>query len=308
MEEIKNFDAFYETKLQSYLDDLREQNRIADYWGIAALLAGLSIIPVLVFGLSDSSGSFGGWLIFIMVVLLITSVYQYTSVNDAYETNFKEKIVRQIIEFLHPGLIYKPDICISSVNYKRSGLFRAYYDDYDGDDLIEGIYKNVSFKCSELSVTKRSNFTIFKGLFFLAHINPRFTGGTYIWFKGFEQLPASIADERYRLMPMPYVKKVDCRNGDFEKCYSVYTTDVYEASELVSPAMMSLIMSFMRQINRGIEISFVAGLCYVAIPFAENLFEPQSGDPADKTEIRNYFFTVLLILSVINQLKLEELQ
>ena len=311
MEEIKNFDTFYELKLKPYLDELQSQNKKADHWGTAGVVFGLLLILSLA---TDFTGNARAFIITLSVVLILVSIYNYTKVNDAYEDNFKEHIIRQIVEFIQPGLAYKPNVFINSTNYRNSSLFREYYDDFDGDDLIEGTYKKVTFKCSEINVLRRSGSVsvpdnrIFRGLFFAAPINYTYKGGTYIWYKEFEQLPASIADERYRLMPMPEVVRVDCRNGEFEKYYSVYGTNVYEASSIVNGEMMKNITAFMKQINRALTLSFVAGTCYVAIPFTEDLFEPQSGDPADKEEIKKYFFAVLLILSIINQLQLERLQ
>jgi hypothetical protein len=312
MDQIKSFDEFYDIKLKAYLEELQAQNKKAEWWGIGMVAAALLIIPALVFGLSDISGSSGKWIIIWAIATLVLCVYNYTKTNDNYESNFKELIVKQVIDFIHPGLIYKPDICISSVNYKQSGLFRSYYDDYDGDDLVEGTYKNVSFKCSELNVRKmisRYYETVFKGLFFEAPLTGgKFSSGTYVWLRNNKQLPASIADERYRLMPMPDVVSVNCSNGDFEKYYAVYSTDADEASAIIDAQMMQCIMDFKRQINRDIVLSFVAGICYVAIPFNENLLEPQSDDPADKEAIQQCFFTILLMLSIINKLQLNRFQ
>ena len=48
------------------------------------------------------------------------------------------------------------------------------------------------------------------------------------------------------------------------------------------------------------------GKCHVAIPIKDDLFEPTSF-PDDKEVIKEYFFFVLLILSIINQLNLRKL-
>jgi hypothetical protein len=94
---------------------------------------------------------------------------------------------------------------------------------------------------------------------------------------------------------MPKVMKADCRNGEFEKYYSVYTTDRSEAAEIVTNEFMGNLLNFKKQIDRDISVSFVAGVCYVAIPFKENLFEPDADNLADREAIKKYFFTVLLI-------------
>ncbi len=312
MEDIKSFDDFYDEKLSPYLESLGGKGESTRIWEVISIISGIAIVPVFAYGLSGSSGVLGGFLVLIDIVVTVVSVYQYTKAKENYESDYKEKIIQQIIKFINPGLEYKPDICIHHTDYINSSLCRGWYDDYDGDDWIGGNYKGVNFKCSELNVTRRgggrnSEYTIYKGLFFVAPLNVAFSGGTYVWIKGNEQLAVSIAEERYRMFAMPEVVRVDCRNGEFEKDYVVYTTDVYEASSLIDEQMMKAITKFKKQIKRDITLSFVAGVCYVSIPFNENLFEPDRSDPGNKEEIKKCFFTVLLILSIINQLQLDKM-
>jgi hypothetical protein len=308
MEQIKSFDEFYEVKLKPYLTDLQRQNKSAGYWGIAMFISVLLLVPGLVLGTTI----LGGWTITSALLLVVACVYNYTKINDAYENNFKKQVISQIIDFINPALLYKPNEHIHSSLYKHSSLFRKNYEYYEGDGLIEGSYKNVAFKCSELDVSNSGGGPdhrfIFKGLFFAAPINRKFNGGTYIWSRGVEQLPVSIADERYRLMPMPHIVKINFTNGIFEKHYSVFGTDVYEASEILTEEMMACIMDFKAQTGRNFVLSFVSGMCYVAIPFDESLLEPRSKKPGDKEGIKKYFFTILLILSIINKLQLNKLQ
>ncbi len=304
MEGIKNFDSFYELNLKPYIDELQQQNKKADRWGIGIIVFAFALIPVIIYGISGSSGNFGKFLIVLIVVLVVISARNYATISKAFETNFKEQVVRQIIDFIQPGLVYKPDVYMSSSYFRNSGLFSNRYNVYDGDDLIEGIYKNVSFKCSELNVyERRSRGTItgvFHGLFFAAPVNKKFSSGTYIYKKDDEQyLPA---------FGIPGIVRLDCRNGEFENYHSVFTTNVKEASTIMSQEMMQRMTGFMSQIRRNVTMSVVAGMCYVAIPFSQDLFEPPGPYESNKEEIKEYFFTVLLILSIINQLKLEKLQ
>lgn len=146
MNEIKDFDEFYDIKLKPYLGNLRKQSRRRLDWGTVLVVISIIFIPVIVFGLSPASGDYSIWILISISVMLILSIYQYTSAADGYENDFKEHIIRQIIEFIHPGLLYKHDVYINSKYYKNSSLFRAYYKDYYGEDLIEGTYKNVFLK------------------------------------------------------------------------------------------------------------------------------------------------------------------
>jgi hypothetical protein len=304
MERTKNFDSFYELNLKPYIDELQQQNKKADRWGIGIIVFAFALIPVIIYGISGSSGNFGKFLIVLMVVLVLISAHNYAKISNAFETNFKEQVIKQIIDFIQPGLVYKPDVYMSSAYFRNSGLFINRYTVYDGDDLIEGVYKNVSFKCSELNVyERRSRGTVtevFHGLFFAAPVSKKFGNGTYIYKKDAEQhLPA---------FGMPGIVRLDCRNGEFENYHSVFTTNVKEASVIMNQEMMQSITGFMSQIRRNVTMSVVAGMCYVAIPFSQDLFEPPGPYESNKEEIKEYFFTVLLILSIINQLKLGRLK
>lgn len=304
MDRIQNFDSFYDIKLKPYIDELQQQNKKADRWGIGIIFFAFALIPVFIYGITDASGNLGKILIVVMVALVVISARNYAMISNSFETNFKEQVIKQIIDFIQPGLVYKPDVYMSSAYFRNSGLFINRYNVYDGDDMIEGVYKNISFKCSELNVYERSTrgsvTQIFHGLFFAAPVSNRFSGGTYIYKKDEEQyLPA---------FSMPGIVRLDCRNGEFENYHSVFTTNAKEASVIMSPEMMKSLTGFMSQIRRNITVSVVAGMCYAAIPFSQDLFEPPGPYDHDKEEIKEYFFTVLLILSIINQLKLEKLQ
>lgn len=303
MERIKSFDEFYDLKLKDEIERLQRENKKADKWGIMIFISAFALIPVVVYGLKESSGNAGKFIIGLMVILVVVSARNYARVSTGFETNFKEQIVKTIIDFIQPGLAYKPEVYMSSGYFRNSGLFNTQYNVYDGDDLVEGTYKNVFFKCSELEValrkTRGASRHIFHGLFFAATVNRKFSAGTYVF---------SNAEDDYPAKRLPAVVKLDCRNGEFEKYYRVYTTNVSQGSLIVDAAMMANLTAFMKQIRRKVDMSVVGGMCYVAIPFTQDLFEPPSPYEFNKEEIKEYFYTVLLMLSIINQLQLEKLQ
>jgi len=234
----------------------------------------------------------------------------YAKNKDLYTNDFKEKIIQAIIDSLNLGLAYKPDKSISSKEYKSSGLFRHKYNYYDGEDFLKGNYSNVSFHCSELHTQYdglwNNQITIFKGLFFAAAVNPVYKG-TYIWNSDDEQIPKSLSDEEYRLLHLPKVKYIRSGNPYFEKHFSVYSSNPSEAAMILNGGMIENILHFRKQIKRNFRLSFVAGRCYVAIPFEEDLLEPSVSDPGNKENIKEYFYNILLILSIINQLNLKRL-
>lgn len=308
MRSKQDFDGFYSGTLAPLISGLKEQRSTATAWGITALAS--AVLTVVCFIADHNDYLPGGTSIAIFfILLLIVAIYMYTRKKDDYTERFKETVIKEIMNYLHPGLVYKPMEFIPSKEYRSSGLYRRRYDNIDGDDLVEGVYKNVSFRCSELETQYYGGavngryITIFKGLFFSAKVNSGFTGGTYIWTRGYSQLGDSIADERYRMYRMPPVHLVRTANEEFNKHFIVYSSYPSQAYELLTPAMLNNIVKFRTQLNRELTLSVVAGRCYVAIPINEDLLEPD-GNLEDKETIKEYFFTILLILSIINQLEL----
>jgi len=306
MDKAKDFEDFYTNRLQPFISELKLKSDEAAKWRMAAIA--FTILAIFCFILQQSS------LAVFFIILIIISIYYYFKKNEAFIDNYKATIINEIINFINPGLVYKPNNYISSKEYKASGHYRYIYGIYDGDDYIEGSYKNIKFHSSEIeTLFERRNVpmqyekgrTIFKGLFFVATIN-KFQGGTYIWTKGEEQLPTSIMDEHYRFFQLPRIYKIQVADAEFSKYFSVYSTYPTEAEILLDQEMIQRMVSFKKQIGKEVRYSVVAGKFYVSIPIEEELLEPAINTLDDREKIKKYFYTVLLMLSIINQLRLNK--
>jgi hypothetical protein len=237
-------------------------------------------------------------------------VYFSAKYSDRYIDDFKEKIIGQIITYIYPSAVYKPMGFISKKEYKASGLYRRRFSHFDGDDYWECVYNGIAFHCSEIKTWYEDaggTDHIFKGLFFIGRINNSLGGGTYVWTKGHAQLPVSIADQHYRMYPIPHVQKMRIEHEKFNRHYSVYTTNIYEASLILSYSMLDHMVLIKEKLAKDIVFSFVAGKCYIAVPFDENLLEPSSKGVRDKEEIKKYFYSILLVFNIINKLELNKL-
>jgi len=309
MDRIEDFEKFYALKIQPYLDELGNEESSMYNWKTFTILTGVgSFVSFFLFYLKILPS--GPILAGCMLLMCITGVYFSAKYGDKYIDDFKEKIIGQIITYIHPQAVYKPMGFVSKKEYKISGLYRRRFSHFDGDDYWQSVYNGVAFHCSEIkamySDPTGSNI-IFKGLFFVAKINNSFAGATYVWTRGNAQLPASVADEHYRMYPLPRVQRVNTGHETFNRHYSVYTSNAAEASLILSYNMMDHMLVIKEKLAKDIVFSFVAGKCYIAIPFEENLLEPSKKGVKDKEEIKNYFYSILLVFNIINKLELYRL-
>lgn len=309
MEPVNDFESFYAIKIQPSLDELDNERSSAYNWKKFTLFTGAGAFGCFFLNFLKVFPS-GIILAGAMLLMCIVGVYFWTKYSDRYIDDFKEKIIGQIITYIYPSAVYKPMGFISKKEYKASSLYRRRFTHFDGDDYWQSVYNGVAFHCSEVTswyedMAGRQN--IFKGLFFIAGINNSFSGGTYIWVKGKAQLPSSMADEEYRMFPMPHVQRIKINHNNFNKHYAVYTTNAAEASLILSYNMMDHMLLIKEKLDKDITFSFVRGKCYIAVPFEENLLEPTKKGVRDKQEIKNYFYTILLVFNIIRKLELERL-
>lgn len=305
MEDIKDFETFYERRLQPFITSINLQSNEASKWSTAGIAS--IILAAICFILGQPFAAL------LFIILVAVSIYKYYKMKDELTHTFKKTIIKEIVEYLNPGAEYSPSKMVSSKDYRKSGLFNHIYNYYHGEDFIKGVYKNVIFYCSELETIYNSSSTgksvlrvnIFRGLFFAAPVNSAFTKATYVWPSDDDQFPKSVADEYFhRFMSLPKLYHIKVNNPVFEKNFTVYSTAPSEARAIITEEMMERMVRFKMQIKRAIRFSFVSGVCYVAIAVDEDLLEPSVAKPGDKENIKEYFFSILLILSIINQLNL----
>jgi hypothetical protein len=309
MESVKDFESFYAIKIQPFLDELDNERSSFYNWKKFTLYTGAGAFVSFFLWFIKILPS-GHMLAAAMLVMCVIGVYFSAKYSDRYIDDFKEKIIGQIITYIYPSAVYKPMGFISKKEYKASGLYRRRFSHFDGDDYWQSVYNGVAFHCSEVKSWYEDvagTESIFKGLFFIAEINNSFTGGTYIWLKGKAQLASSMADEHYRMYPLPHVQRMKVPHESFNKHYSVYTTNASEASLILSYNMLDHMLLIKEKLDKDIVFSFVRGKCYIAVPFEENLLEPTKKSVRDKQEIKNYFYTILLVFNIIRKLELNRL-
>lgn len=303
MKEIKDFESFYNTNLKPTLSHLKLQSSEASGWKITGLL--FLMFAIMCFLLSQ---------LLVAILLLafaLISIYKYTKKKKLFIRNFKENVLREIIKYLEPELIYKPNENISPVDYEKSSLYRRIYDYYEGSDLISGNYSDIKFYCSELetgydkSPGGNTIITIFKGLFFAIPLKIHIPGAIYIWPKGEEQLTINFLDEYYRLFPLSEVHHIELNDNAFENIFSVYCTYPSEGVYFLNQEFKDCLIKLKEQIGKEIRFSIMRGICYLSISIKKELSKPTLSNTENIEIVKEYYLSVQLILNVIDQLNLK---
>ncbi|HYV95602.1 MAG TPA: DUF3137 domain-containing protein [Chitinophagales bacterium] len=291
MKTFDEFNSFYSSGLLPELKKLEEERKALLPRLYFSIGCGI-ITGIIIFFLAPYTGGLGfgiGVLLFFGVRYLI-----FSTPYNKYKTEFKQRVMKPLIEFIDPHLKYESTRSVSQNLFSESDIFRESITTYAGDDFVEGKTGKTAFSFSELNVihgSGKSRSTIFSGIFFVADFNKNFKGKTVVLNRSFF---GRKADEVVKL-----------ENPDFEREYTVYSSDQVEARYILSPALMERIMKFRAESDTNVLLSFVNSSVFMAISLPGNLFEPKLfSDAVDKTYIKSYFSYMELILGIVDDLNL----
>lgn len=297
MKEIKDFESFYDTNLKPALSNLKLQSSEATGWKIAGLL--FLMFAIMCFLLSQILAAI------LLLIFTLISIYKFRKKKKLFIRNFKETTLREIIKYLEPELIYKPNEYISPVDYEKSSLYRRIYDYYEGSDLISGNYSDIKFYCSGLetgydkSPGGNTITTIFNGLFFAIPLKIYLPGAIYIWPKEEEQLTTNFLDDYYKLFPLPEVYSINLNDTTFESIFSVYSTYPSDTASFIDQELKKCLINLKEQ---EIRFSIMRGICYLSITINNKFLKPSLSNTDNIEIVKEYYFRVQLILNVIDQL------
>lgn len=191
---------------------------------------------------------------------------------------------------------------------QRSGIVPRHHI-YQAEDFFEGRYKGVDLCFWEarmledisLDGSRENYMPVFNGLIVYIHI-PRykFSGHTVI-------LKDRMADRRKLNRYLRKMKRAHMVDPEFEKIFTVFTTDQIEGRYLVNPMVIESIKAIHKKFSSAnLSVAFYEDQMVLMIPSALNHFEPGSIDMRSQnmaviTEIRDQ---IKKIVSIIDELKL----
>lgn len=109
--------------------------------------------------------SFLAYIVIIAVLIVVVlTINPMSFINQLNKNKFRFAFKKDLEEYLKQDIPEITDYLylrkIDAPTFKASGLFSHKYSDYQGDDWLKGMYRNVKFELCELHV-----FNIFKPIF-----------------------------------------------------------------------------------------------------------------------------------------------
>ena len=321
MKTIDDFKAFFEGDLAPQLKEIE-----ADRLVVAARAKKHSLVSFLLFGafiaisfalaLLHPALPIAGVILSILFLIFFWA-FGYFKITKSYSSDFKNKVIENIIQFIDPNLTYAPTEKIGYDEYQASKIFRTEVDRYEGEDLIYGKIGETELRFSELHAQyKRESkdnegrkktdwYTIFKGIFFIADFNKSFRKETYVLPDLAEAAFGGFVGNMFQSWNKTRGELIKMEDPEFEKHFVVYGSDQIESRYILSTSLMRRINDYKKRTDKEIYLSFIANKVYVAITYHKNLFEPKLFKTVlDFEMIKEYYEDVMLAISIVDDLKL----
>ncbi len=244
------------------------------------------------------------WIIYIIIAfILINKKYR------KHRLNFKDKVVWSMS---HHMLVlcklpnetdryryecsYEHKQRLPDRYIQNSRLFDYSIDKIEGEDLFSGTIGRTDFKFSELTLsqihvstnskgqTTRREVTMFDGVLFAADFHKEFDGVTLLksanifnngtiaaWLQPIKNIFSFLSIEKKQ--------SINLENEDFNRAFSVQTTDEIKARYILSSSMMERLLKFKNKHREKVEVSFVHSCMYIALSTGRNYFEPKLFQP-----------------------------
>jgi len=243
-------------------------------------------------------------IVFLCFAITVIFYKKYGELKRDFISHYKQEVIYQIVKGIDPALNYFPGQRVPEEYYDKSDIYPEGYDVYLGDDYVEGKMGRTIIMFSELEVcrTKGDDMCVlFKGIFFVADFNKNFLGRTYVWDRG-ERPITSINKDNFPFSVN--IDKVLLESPHFNDKFIVYSNDQVEARYILSPTLMERMLKLSDHWNKNISFSFVNSNINIAIPFNEDLFEPDIRDPASKESLEAYYNLLTMSIGIVEELNL----
>lgn len=290
----KKFTEIYQEILPDYIsiDKLRKaRNRMAIVKGTCVLIIVILILKLLysfqIGNLFEKENIIWGLLLFFAILVNIKIATKTFDTKIEYNSEFKEKIIRPLIESYNGKLKYEP-LGTEIENFYRLGNYE-YYDFFFSEDYIHGDGIEMSEirtereECDENGI--RHKYIIFQGLFSMFETSKFVSKEIEIVFD--EGLDKQI-----------FSQKVSMDSGEFEKYFDVYGAEKIEVMQILTSDVMEEIIKAKKKCRCKFSIKFVGNKILMRF-YTGNVFEADKpGEEFEMIHLKYYYDIIDSTLSL----------
>lgn len=260
----EEFEAFYKDDLHHLAEELEEKRlqllraHRRPYWMLFMLTIAAAVYIYYFLEWTYFLAIPGAW-IFYCLFFGISKEMKFQKEERMLKTQIKEELLKKTIRFMNPNFVYKPTYFVASKHFVDAHIFADAFDYYGGNDFVEGDVgegeERTRLFFSEVTADKLVTYehrkrvrrwreAAFQGLFFVADFNKQFEGLTTIVPK--ERRPSWFS-RFFTKRDEEILKEMETMDLEFDKTFTVKTTDETKARYILTPAFKKRLMEFASQ-------------------------------------------------------------
>lgn len=297
-------------KVRPKLAELEQQRRKmlearqnAETIAITLVIVGI----VLALSLGSYLGEENGMPVVIMIPILTLAiaVYYIRTTRMKEQGNLQQDIGNVITDAMGSDWSYAAERHLSPGLVKYSGLMGKNRTIY-GSNLMRGKHGDTRFSFSNIKISgnENDNSEVFGGLILAIDFHKKLKGKTLVFPDLAQNMLGSWLGKKVQSFGWNGLELVYLEDPDFEKAFAVYGADQVEARYILTPNMMSNMLSLKTKYGDHFSFSFTQGTVFVAIenvnPFESSLSAPILPDGT----FYHFYKAIDLVTEVIDTLQL----
>jgi Protein of unknown function (DUF3137) len=226
-----------------------------------------------------------------------------------YRARFKVEVMQELIRFLDPSLSYHPILGVDDRVFYEAGWFPSRRDDNTAiskEDLIEGRLGGFPCQFSEFKARTtddgEDNTTVFHGLLFQLTLPGPVPVHTII-----EPEQGKLMAKLEAFLKGKGLKPISMDDPDFEKAYTVFSSDSIQANYLLTNNLLEVLAQFHAKVKAPVFVTFQGNTVTVGINSFKSYFEPPlTKSLLSATLMYDYFRDLELFVDLVDCLNLQE--
>ncbi len=263
----------------------------------------LTLIPPLLLGVAAVT----------FIIIGIISLISHRNDSEfltKYREVFRNLLIPEILRTLEVDAHFNAGKGISGKAFQSLSFFNTPHDQFHSSDKITGSVDGVSFSISNVhsqmhADAQGSYLTQFQGFFLMLEFNKAFKGRTYVLPDNAERLLGKGGRSLQKAFKRKGTKLIHLDDPEFEKVFTVYSTDEIEARYILSHSMMKRLCELRGRFGERVRFSFRDNFVCLAIPTGRNYLLPKTNRPAtSQKQFRSIYRCLKMLLGIVHDLDL----